>query len=146
MTEFLSPDFLKLFLPLIGGIIAWFANESRKRVWEEYKRKEEKYLSLIRAIKGFYISSLEPEEAKILKQHFINQLETCWLYCPDNVIKKGYEFLATVHTDAKNNETEKEQALGDFILAIRKDLFGRRFIFFKRTSLLPMDFKVLKPT
>ena len=147
MIEFLSPDFLKLFLPLIGGIIAWLANESRKRAWEEYKRKEEKYLNLISALKGFYISA-EPENAKILKQRFLDQLDTCWLYCPDDVIKKGYAFLSTVHTDAKHKglDLEKEKALGEFILAIRKDLFGKRFLFFKRTSLLPDDFKIMKTT
>ena len=147
MTEFLSPDFLKLFLPFIGGIIAWLANESRKRAWEEYKRKEEKYLSLISALKGFYVSA-EPEKARTLKQAFLEQLETCWLYCPDDVIKKGYTFLSTVHTNAKDKdvELEKEKALGEFILAIRKDLFNKRLLFFKRTSLLPDDFKILKPT
>jgi hypothetical protein len=146
MSEYLSPDFLKLFIPLIGSIIAWFTNEYRKRVWEQYKRKERKYLNLISSLKGFYIST-EPENAKILKQRFIDQLDMCWLYCPDDVIKKGYAFLSTVHIDAGNeiSESKKELALGDFILAIRADLFGRRFLFIKRTSLLPEDFKIMKP-
>ena len=52
MDMLTSPDFLKVFLPLAGGVVAWLANEHRKRVWEEYKRKEEKYLALLAAIKG----------------------------------------------------------------------------------------------
>ena len=74
MSGLLSPDFLKIFVPLIGAIIAWYANEWRKRGWEEYQRKEGKYQVLLKSLKGFYTSAI-PEEAKLLKQAFLEQLD-----------------------------------------------------------------------
>lgn len=118
MLMFTSPDFLKVFLPLAGGVVAWLANEHRKRVWEEYKRKEKKYVALLSALKGFYTSA-DAETGKQLKQRFLDELDACWLYCPDNVIRKGYAFLSTVHTKQKRSDQEKERALGEFVLAIR---------------------------
>jgi len=68
-------------LALIGGFVTWYLNERSKRVYEEYKRKEEKYSELIRSLRGFYVSS----SSKELKTEFLNQLNLCWMYCPDEV-------------------------------------------------------------
>ncbi len=53
MTELLSLDFLKVFIPLLGAIGAWFVNERQKRIWEEYQRKEKQYQMLIESLEGF---------------------------------------------------------------------------------------------
>jgi len=143
MAGLLSADFLKIFIPLVGAIMAWFANEWRKRVWEEYQRKEEKYQVLLRSLKGFYTSA-SPEEAKGLKQAFLEQLDLCWLYCPDEVIKKAYVFLSCVHTNIRCTDEKKEKALGELVLAIRKDLLSRKTV--RKTKLKPEDFKILRPT
>ena len=137
-------DFLKIFIPLIGAVIAWFANERRKRMWEEYKRKEDRYQELITSLKGFYLSSWTPEESKTHKNHFIDQLNLCWMYCPDDVIKKVYAFIDTVHTGQKSTDEAKERALGELILSIRKDLIGRKIL--SNTSLKPEDFRNLTST
>ena len=143
MTGLLSADFLKIFIPFIGAIIAWCANEWRKRLWEEYRRKEEKYQLLLKSLKGFYTSA-SPEEAKVLKQSFLEQVNLCWLYCPDEVIKKAYVFLSCVHTNIRCTDEEKEKALGELVLAIRKDLLSRKMV--RKTELKPEDFKILSPT
>jgi len=143
MSGLLSADFLKIFIPLVGAIIAWFANEWRKRGWEEYQRKEGKYQVLLKSLKGFYTSA-SPEEAKVLKQAFLEQLDLCWLYCPDEVIKKAYVFLSCVHTNIRCTDEEKEKALGDLVLAIRKDLLSRKIV--RKTKLKPEDFKILRST
>jgi len=131
-------------ISLIGAIIislmTWYLNERSKRIYEEYKRKEEKYSKLIRSLKGFYISSLDKE----LRDEFLNQLNLCWMYCPDEVIIKAYNFLSTVHTDKKFTDKEREEALGEFMLAIRKDLIKRKPL--KKTTLRSEDFKHLKAT
>lgn len=137
-------DFLKIFIPLVGAVVAWFANERRKRMWEEYKRKEDRYQELIMSLKGFYLSSWTPEESKEHKNHFIDQLNLCWMYCPDDVIKKAYAFIDTVHTGKKSTDQIKEKALGEFILSIRKDLISRRIL--SGTSLKPEDFRNLTST
>ena len=104
------------------------------------KEKRKKYFKLISAIKGFYDSSLDKE----LRDEFLNQLNLCWMYCPDEVIIKAYNFLSTVHTDKEFTDKQREEALGEFILAIRKDLIKRKTL--KKTNLKPENFKNLKAT
>jgi len=131
---------ISLIVAFIISLITWSLNERSKRIYEEYKRKEEKYSKLISALKGFYVSSLDRE----LRDEFLNQLNLCWMYCPDVVIIKAYNFLSTVHTDKKYTDKEREKALGEFMLSIRKDLFKRKPL--KKTNLKPEDFKNLKAT
>jgi len=66
------------------------------------------------------------------------------LYCPDEVINKGYNFLSTVHANNESKDEERERALGEFILAIRKDLIKRKPL--EKTNLEAKDFKYLKAT
>jgi len=125
---------------LIGGFVTWYLNERSKRIYEEYKRKEEKYSELIRSLRGFYVDSFSKE----LRTEFLNQLNPCWMYCSDEVIRKAYNFLSMVHTDQKRSDEEREKAVGELILAIREDLISRKPL--KKTILKPEDFKHLKAT
>jgi Pyruvate/2-oxoacid:ferredoxin oxidoreductase delta subunit len=138
---------LNILIPVIGGVLAlisgfvtWYLNERSKRVYEEYKRKEEKYSELIRSLRGFYIES----SSKELKTEFLNQLNLCWMYCPDEVIYKAYGFLFMVHTDQRHSHEKKEKAVGEFMLAIRKDMISRKPL--RKTNLKPEDFKHLRST
>ena len=58
---FLSVEFWKLALPLSGAVVAWFLNEWRKRLWEQYQRKEASYKELVRCLRGFYVGGRNPE-------------------------------------------------------------------------------------
>ncbi|MBI3240675.1 MAG: hypothetical protein HYZ49_00060 [Chloroflexi bacterium] len=138
-----------MFLTFIGalvavgsGLLTWFLNEKSKRTDEEYKRKEERYIELIKSLKGFYI----PSASKELKEDFLIQLNLCWLYCPDDVILKAYRFLHMVQTgvDQEFSDADKEKAVGEFILAIRKDLSNRKPV--RKTALRAEDFKHLRAT
>ncbi len=137
-------DYLKVFLPIAVAVIAWFANERRKQQWEEYQRKEDRYQELIKSIKGFYLIGRGQEESKIMKNNFIDQLNLCWMYCPDEVIIKAYKFIDTVHTGANTTDEEKEFALGDLMLSIRMDLVSRNVL--SKTDLKPNDFRNLSST
>ena len=134
-----SVDFLKFALPLLGAIVAWLVNEWRKRIWEQYQRKEQSYRELLRCLKGFYAGANKADE---LKAEFLNQLNQCWLYCPDDVILKGYAFLNTVHTANLSLDEVKEKAMGDFVASIRNDLLSRKLV--RRTKISGKDFKHLK--
>jgi len=133
-----SVDFLKFAAPRFGAVVAWFVNEWRKRVWEQYQRKEESYRELLRCLKGFYIGASNANE---LKAEFLSQLNRCWLYCPDEVILKGYAFLNTVHTANISTDEVKEKAMGNFVASIRNDLLSRKLV--KSTKLTGKDFKHL---
>jgi hypothetical protein len=137
MTEILSSaDFWKFALPLLGAVIAWFTNEWRKRVADQYQRKEANYKELIRSLRGFYAGAAKADE---LKLEFLNQLNISWLYCPDEVILRGYAFLETVHAKEKKSDAEKQLAFGALVVAIRSDLISRSLV--QRTELLAKDFK-----
>lgn len=105
-------------LTIFGSVFLWVLSERSKRRHEVYKRKEERYATLIETLKGFYVNSQNSE----LKNAFLTQLNLCWMYCPDIVIQKAYVFIQMVHThkDRVYSTEEKEKAVGEFILEIRK--------------------------
>ncbi|MEX2281632.1 MAG: hypothetical protein WEE89_03985 [Gemmatimonadota bacterium] len=127
-------------MPLAGGVIAWFVNESRKRSWEEYQRKEERYRELLRTSRGFYVG----QEDSLLKAAFLEQIALCWLYCPDEVIRKAYVFLEAVKTGSNSTTQQRDAAFGDFVAAIRADLLSRKLV--KKTSLSGKDYRHFTPT
>ncbi len=131
-----SVDFWKFALPLLGAIVAWYANEWRKRVADQYQRKEANYKELVRALRGFYEGARNADE---LKLEFLNQLNISWLYCPDEVIHKGYAFLETVHARERRSDAEKQLAFGEFVEAIRRDLLSRSLV--HSTDLTAKDFR-----
>ena len=134
-----SADFWKFTVPLIGATIAWFVNEWRKRIWEQYQRKEESYKELLRCIDGFYVGA---DNAAELKTEFLNQLTRCWLYCPDAVLKNRYAFLNTINSKAQCTDKQKDDAMGKFVASIREDLLSRKLV--KSTKLTESDFKHFK--
>ena len=142
LSIFVDINFLKFFLPLTGGAFAWYWNEREKRLSEEYQRKEAKYVALIESLKGFYAETSDTEKKLKLKDKFLAELDKCWLYCPDEVIKKGYGFLQTVHDGTNLSENVKERAVGELVLSIRKDLLCRKLV--RSTHLKSENFKLLK--
>lgn len=124
-------------LAILAVAITWFLNELSKRRHEDYIRREKRYVAIISNIRGFYVGS----DSKSQKMKFLDLINECWLYCPDNVIQRGYDFLKTVHDSQRSSDEKKEKALGAFILEIRKDLISKKFGILKRTELKPEDFK-----
>lgn len=129
-------------ITLLGSFLIWSGTERSKRKQENYNRKEKIYAKLIESIKGFYTNSNQKE----LKDVFITQLNLCWLYSPDHIIRKVYAFLQMVHTniDRPYSDEEKEKALAELILEMRNDLISNNNI--KDTTLEPKEFKLLSAT
>ncbi len=73
----------------VGAASAWLLDRKQRRVTEEYQRNEERYRELLLALPGFYVGNLKTER----REAFLNQVNLCWLYCSDEVIKKAYAFL-----------------------------------------------------
>ena len=133
-----SADFWKFVVPLLGGVIAWLANEHQKRKVEQYQRKEAQYKELVSALNAFYTGAASTDG----QGKFLSELNRCWLYCPDAVIKKAYGFLETVHPETSGSQEQKQHAMGDLVLALRKDLLSGKYA--KSTKLQAGDFKHLK--
>lgn len=139
---FTNLGFWTIVAPVILAILVWYLNERVKQKWEEYERKEERYKELLRTLQGFYVTTPDSK----LKGEFLHQLNLCWLYTPDEVIQKAYEFIDTVHTGANANAKGKDRndAAGALIVAIRKDLLSRKTV--KKTKLQVSDYKHLRVT
>lgn len=125
-------------IPLIAAVVAWFMNERRKRAWEEYQRKEENYKALLRTSRGFYENAQDTAK----KATFLEQVDLCWLYCTDDVIKKAYAFLETVKTGATTNEADRQHAFGELMVAVRQDMLKRKVA--RTSSLTPGDYHLFK--
>lgn len=137
-------DVLKIMVPVVVAVGVWLLNESSKRKWERYKRKEDRYVTLVECLKGFYVNT-EQNDAEDMREEFLKQLGLCWLYCPDAVIQKGYNFLDHVLLGDSKPDEEKEQALAEFVLELRKDLLEER-MWRRKTKLNSEDFRTLSST
>jgi len=126
-------------ITILAGFVTWYLNEQSKRIYEEYRHKEERYSELIRSLRGFYNQTRNEE----LIREFLDQLNLCWMYCPDEVIQKAYNFLNMERTENKDKffAKEREKAVGKLILAIRRDLIDIKPL--KKTRLNSVDFKYL---
>lgn len=121
-------------IPLIAGMVAWLANEWRKRAVEDRNRREERYRLLLEHSRGFYVGGNPTDIAK-----FLAEVNLSWLYCPDGVIRALYTFVDTVHTATPTTEHAREDAFNQMVAAMRYDL--RRIGPFKRSSLVAADYR-----
>ena len=61
------------FITIFGSAIVWYLNGIENRRQEDYKRKEERYINLIKSIRGFYVGVNNKE----LKEQFLLQINLC---------------------------------------------------------------------
>jgi len=128
-------DLTALVLPLAAGVVAWGANEWRKRAADERQRREERYRQLLDSLSAFYVGV----DDRATRANFIHQVSLCWLYCPDSVIRAGYAFLDKVQTGASTTPEGSKEAFNKLVLAMRKDLWSTWP--FRRTELSASDFR-----
>lgn len=140
-----SVDFWKVLIPAAMAIFIWSAKQGEKIRWEQYQRKEERYVKLLESVKGFYSGTENPKDKR---NAFLHQLDLCWLYCPDEVIEKAYYFLDLQNDEIipkyPKEELEKLQktSLQELVLTLRKDLVKRKRL--TKTKLEKEDFQILK--
>ena len=121
MIEWL--DVLKLSIPVLLALFGWLLNESSKRYWQRRKRKEARYIALLKSLPGFY-DNANPATAKDDKERFLEQQSVGWLYCPDSIIRQIYTFLDHV---MRGEKKKAEKEVGEIVFLMRKDLLGKRF-------------------
>jgi hypothetical protein len=125
---------------LVGGFLTWDLNERSTRAHEDYVRREARYSSLVSSLSGFTVESQSAEQ----KGAFLSELNLCWLYCSDGVIRRAYAFLDTVSVGQSQPDDVKQKALGEFMVAVRRDLLEGKAI--GGTDLTPEDFRLLRAT
>jgi hypothetical protein len=135
-----SLEFWQVIVPVVVAILAWLLNESSKRSWEQYKRKEERYKELLLSLRGYYVASQDLDK----RQQFLDQVNLCWLYSPDIVIRKANAFLNTVKTGTQATDADRVRAAGELFVTIRNDLLPRRILrFWRKTQLDVQDVRHL---
>jgi hypothetical protein len=114
-------------LPILTAIISsyltyYFAIKS-KRDEAILKYKEEKYSNLLVLLQGFVGATAN---SKTKKEFFEEQYKS-WLYSSDEVTEAINKMIQLViELDGKNpNPEEGRKAVGNIIVAIRKDLLGK---------------------
>ena len=129
---------------IIGGIVTWLYNEVQKRRLKLLSEKEKRYKNLIRLIRNLG----EVADSSDKGNEFIVEFQLCWMYCPDQIINKGNQFLDSMNPEiVEHNQQNIDKFKGEFILVLRKDLIkmnkSLRYSFQKSTNLVKVSFNTL---
>jgi hypothetical protein len=121
-----SQTLLKDWLPLIIfaftaflSLLVWGFSEWAKRSNERFLQKEERYLKLIELIEN--LKENEKPGDPDLKIRFIHQINLCWLYCSDDVVRKTINLISKFNDDRVPKE-EKEKTVSELMISLRKDV------------------------
>ena len=120
-------DMWLLFLPILSAILGsyftyYFAVRSRRH--EAILRfKEEKYSALLVLLQGFVGVTASAET----KRKFFEEQYRSWIYSSDDVVKAMNQMIKLVIDSGgkQPNPNEGRQAVGNIVLAMRKDLLGK---------------------
>ena len=135
---FANPDIGGDALPVAGSIfvagLVWFLTERSRSRTALYRRKEHRYRAILTSLgPAFFVGQSEGEERQRARQQFLLDMQLAWLYCPDEVISVGNEFLRAMSTDAAAEERAALDTSGRaFLMSLRRDLI--------HTTLGPSDF------
>ncbi len=131
-------DYFNFLLPIITAIIGsyltfYFTNRS-KRNEAILKYKEEKYSKLLIKLQGFVGITANNKT----KREFFEEQYQSWLYCSDDVVIAINRMVDIIMIEKGNipNPEEGRKAIGNIVLAMRKDLLGK-------TSLEYKDFRYI---
>jgi hypothetical protein len=122
-----TKDALLLILPVLSGILGsyftyFFAVRSRRQ--EAILRfKEEKYSALLVLLQGFVGVTASANT----KRQFFEEQYRSWIYSSDEVVKSINQLIKLV-VDSRGQQPNLHagrQAVGNIVLAMRKDLLGK---------------------
>ncbi len=123
--------FIALFSAITGGYITFYFSSKSKKDDAIIKFREEKYSNLLILLKGFVGDTANSET----KRQFFDEQYRSWIYSSDEVVLAINNLVDLI----KENETkdpnveEGRKAIGNIVLAMRKDLL-------KKTNLNHKDF------
>jgi len=127
-----------VLVSVFGGLVTWSCNAAAERAQRDYQRREQSYTALISSLGGFHVGGPALDKAQ-----FIDQLNLCWLYCSDQVIRDANAFLATVESGSQSKDEQRKAAMKQLVTSIRRDLILGKPV--ASTELGPNDFRILKP-
>jgi hypothetical protein len=127
-------DFWALTFPAIIGAVAWLY----QKTWERHERRLKQYEAILDELPAFTTASLDPERI----DKVISVYRHLWLLGPDYVVRAFENFLNAVEEQSSSDST-RELALGNFVVAMRRDAgFLSAIIPRFRTSLRADEFRL----
>ncbi len=122
-----------ILLPLLAGVVSsyltYYFTSKSKRDEAIIKYKEEKYSQLLLKLQGFVGITAKGKT----KREFFEEQYQSWLYCSDEVVV-AMNHLTNLIIDNKGKEPDQEEgrrAIGNVVLAMRKDLLGKTRLDYK---------------
>lgn len=107
----------------IGGYISFYFSSKAKKNEAVMKFKEEKYANLLIHMQGFVGNTASSDP----KKKFFEEQYKSWIYASDEVVRTTNDMIKLV-IDAQGKDPDHEEgrkAVGNIVLAMRKDLLGR---------------------
>jgi hypothetical protein len=131
-TSILVTTVLALTSAIIGGFVSYYFTSKTKKFEAVLRFREEKYSNLLILLQGFVGNTTSFDT----KKKFFEEQYKSWIYCSDEVIL-AINNLVQLVIDAKGKQPNPEEgleAIGNIVLAMRKDLLGK-------TTLSNKDFR-----
>ena len=104
------------------AIFQWNATQEAEFKAFEKQRKEAAYRNIIYSLNGFYgemENCLSESEIAKLRFDFSNQMDNCWLYCSDEVVRKTHDLINAISVESPKELQTKVR--NELFLAIRKE-------------------------
>jgi hypothetical protein len=122
-------SFLALTSAFIGGFVSYYFTSKSKKLEAIIKFREEKYSNLLILLQGFIGNTVSYET----KKKFFDEQYKSWVYCSDEVILSINKLVQlAIDSNGKDpNPEEGRKAVGNIVLAMRKDLLGKTNLTFK---------------
>jgi hypothetical protein len=125
----LLTSFLALTSAIIGGFISYYFTSKSKKLEAVLKFREEKYSNLLILLQGFVGTTTSPE----IKKKFFEEQYKSWIYGSDEVVTALNNLVdLVIKSQGKDpNAEEGRKAVGNIVLAMRKDLLGKTTLSYK---------------
>jgi hypothetical protein len=106
----------------LWSVYTWRKNQDVQRAQDEYKRKEQLYREMLKAMGVFYKGATQSTGTG----SFLEQHKLAWLYAPDDVIRAIEAFLVTQKPDVPAEQKDQlgREALARLVSSVRRDLFA----------------------
>jgi hypothetical protein len=128
-TSILVTPVLALASAIIGGFVSYYFTSKTKKFETALRFREEKYSNLLKLLQGFVGNTVSYDTKK---KSFEEQYKS-WIYCSDEVII-AINNLVRLVIDVQGKEPNPEKgrkAIGNIVLAMRKDLLGKTTLSYK---------------
>jgi hypothetical protein len=129
VTSITTYILIPLISALIGGYVSYYFASKAKKYEAVLKFKEDKYANLLIHLQGFVGNTVSYET----KKKFFEEQYKSWIYGSDEVVV-ATNYMIKLVIDAQGKEPDHEEgrkAVGNIVLAMRKDLLGRTKLGYK---------------